>query len=532
MKNQKLSRDKMKFSRPILLFLNLVFVMILVGVVNIQWIIPVSEISQGHVLVDDGHGNVFAEEETLYTCGMHPQVIQDGPGICPICNMDLTPMKKKAGLQKSGSSSKEKKIKYWAAPMDPTYISDKPGKSPMGMDLVPVYEDGEPESDGNAIIIDPVVVQNMGVRVEQVKRGVISKNIRTIGDVEVAEDELSVVNLRFSGWLEKVFVEETGQYVRKGEKLFEIYSPELLTVQNELIQAISNSKGGVKGRHAQSSKRRLELFGIPDETINKIIKKNKATETITITAPQAGHVLHKNVVEGSYVKAGSDLYRIGNLDRIWILAEVYEHDVPWLKLGQKATIELSQQPGKLFEGTVSFIYPTLNKKTRTATVRIEISNKDLLLKPGMFATVRIEAQKKEDIVIVPTEAVIRTGERNVAFVTAELGKYKPREVVIGLAGDNRMLEIISGLKEGETVVVSGQFLFDSESQLQEAIQKLLEARLQKSQKTQHKDHDQKTPGDDKKDEDTYWTCSMHPTIVQDKPGNCPICGMDLVQKKK
>lgn len=530
MKSQKSLKNRKIF--PLFLFC-LVGAMIIIGVVDIQWFTPQSDGLREHISVDNSHGNVCAEDKTLYTCGMHPQVIQEGPGICPICNMDLTPLKKSSGAKKAAiPAHKEKKIKYWVAPMDPSYISQKPGKSPMGMDLVPVYEDRESENDGSTITIDPVVVQNMGVRVEQVRRGSIAKKIRTIGEVEVAEDEVSVVNLRFSGWLEKVFVEETGQYVRKGEKLFEIYSPELLTVQEELILAISNTSGGVKSRHAQSAKRRLELFGIPDGTIHTIIQENKASERITITASQSGYILHKNVVTGSYVKAGSDLYRIGNLDRIWILAEVYEYDVPWLKLGQKATVELSQQPGKVFEGTVSSIYPTLNKKTRTATVRLEIPNKDLLLKPGMFATVRIEAQKKENIVIVPTEAVIRTGERNVAFVTEESGKYKPREVVIGLAGDDRMLEIVSGLEEGERVVVSGQFLFDSESQLQEAIQKLLETRLQKSQKAETDDFESETMKTDKKDDEAYWTCPMHPQVIQDKPGSCPICGMDLVQKKK
>ncbi len=431
---------------------------------------------------------------------------------------------------------KKAKIKYWVAPMDPTYIRNEPGKSPMGMDLVPVYEDEDEKGSDNGgkkkrpktVKVDPVMVQDMGVRIEKAKKGTISRTVRSIGEIEVAEDQVSVVNLRFSGWIEKIYADQTGQQVRRGQALFSIYSPELVSAQKEYLIAYNTT--GKNSELARSAAQRVMLWDIPETVLEKVAKEQNVSRTMIIRAPRSGYILHKNVVEGARVVAGTDLYRIGNLKEIWVNTEVYEFDAPWIRTGQKATMELSYQQGKQFSGKVDYIYPTLNKKSRTLTVRLRFENPGIVLKPGMFATVRIQAQHKDDTLVIPTEAIIHTGQRQLVFVSTRIGRYEPREVTTGLVGDGHVTEILSGVQQGDEVVISGQFLLDSESQFQEAREKLLAARLQVKPGEDISTVASKNVDTD--DEDTFWTCSMHPQVIQDSPGTCPICGMDLVEKKK
>lgn len=486
------------------------------------------------MVLAQSHSESHESESKIYTCSMHPQIAEDAPGECPICGMTLV-RKMVGGTTNTPAQSanappeaenRERKIKHWIAPMDPTYISDKPGKSPMGMDLVPVYEDA---GGGSVVKIDPTVVQNMGVRIKRVEEGTIYRHVRTIGTVEVAEDQLSVVNLRYSGWIERLYVNETGVQVTKGQKLFDIYSPELVSAQEEYLMALRSS--GPSSPLAKSARARLSYWSIPQETLSQIEKQKTASATVTVVAPQTGYVLHKNVVQGSRVLAGVDLYRIGRLDRVWVNAEVYEFDAPWVQLGQRASMELSYVGGEPIEGTISYIHPTLNPKTRTLRVRLEFDNPELSLKPGMFATIEIEAQSKEGVVLVPAEAIIHSGTRQLVFVALELGRYEMREVTTGVVGDRYQTEVLSGLHEGERVVTSGQFLLDSESQLNEAVQKLLAKRLHSkdpaaSSQAGHGDASG-GPGDA---QDTYWTCGMHPQVVEEGPGTCPLCGMNLIEK--
>jgi len=452
-----------------------------------------------------------AVDAGLYTCGMHPQVVQEGPGSCPICGMDLTPMAAPGGGTASATDG-ERRIKYWVAPMDPTYIRDEPGKSPMGMDLVPVYEDELPGA-GSAVMIDPTVVQNMGVRTQRAEKTTVFRHLRTIGEVEVGEDEISVVNLRYSGWVERIRVDRTGDPVKRGQTLFEVYSPELVAAQEELLLALRTQ--GADSRLAKSARRKLELWDLSKRDVDGIVASGEVKRTFSVRAPRSGFVLHKNVVEGARVNAGQDLYRIGNLTRIWVTAEVYEFDAPWVELGQPAQMELSHQPGEVLEGKVAYIYPTLNEGSRTLTVRLEFDNPGIALKPGMFATVYIQYQKADDVLAIPTEAILHSGKRQLVFVDLGDGSFEPREVTTGLVGDRHVTEVTSGLREGERVVASGQFLIDSESQLQEAISKLLARRAGTTDDHDHGDLD-------------LWTCPMHPEIQQHEPGSCPICGMDLV----
>ncbi len=472
-----------------------------------------------------------SEEEQLYTCGMHPHVIQHGPGTCPICGMDLMPVKggggSSAAVANSGgttaapSATGERKIKYWQAPMDPTFIADKPGKSPMGMDLVPVYEDEAPEGTSNAVTIDPVVIQNMGVRVERAKRQTIYRHVRTIGEVEVGEDQISVVNLRFSGWVEKIYLDRTGDPVEKGEKLFDIYSPGLVAAQEEYLLALRAQ--GRDSELARSARRKLELWDLSKSDIEAVAKSRKVRRVMPIRSPRSGFVLNKSVVEGARIREGEDLYHIGDLSRIWVTADVYEYDAPWVEVGQPAQMELTYQKGSIVEGNVAYIYPTLNPKSRTLRVRLEFENPDYRLKPGMFATVYIQYRRRDEVLAIPSEAILHSGKRELVFVTKGDGRFEPREITTGLQGDRRLTEVLSGLEEGALVVTSGQFLIDSESQLQEAIQKMLARRSADG-------GDTSSTAAEMEMSEMLWSCPMHLEEISSEPGRCPLCGMDFEER--
>jgi len=387
------------------------------------------------------------------------------------------------------------------------------------MDLTPM----KPSAAGSVVTIDPVVVQNMGVRIAAVTRGSLSRHVRTIGEIEIAEDSQSVVNLRYSGWVEAIAVDQTGVEIRAGQRLFDIYSPELVSAQEEYLLALRS--GGPDGPLAASAHKRLENWDLSEQQIRAIADAGEAQRTVTIHAPSSGYVLHKNVVEGARISAGEDLYRIGDLASIWVLADVYEFDAPWIAEGQVATMELSFAPGETYAGHVSYVYPTLDERSRTLKVRLEFENPGLALRPGMFATVWIEAQRRDGVLMVPTEAILQRGDKQTVFVAEGEGHYRARNVTTGLSGDNRHTEVRSGLAEGEQVVVSGQFLLDSESQLQEAVDKLLHARLEAGHGGESKESDCCS----KEELASTWTCSMHPEVVEREAGDCPICGMDLVE---
>jgi Cu(I)/Ag(I) efflux system membrane fusion protein/cobalt-zinc-cadmium efflux system membrane fusion protein len=380
-----------------------------------------------------------------------------------------------------------KKIKYWAAPMDPTFIRNEPGKSPMGMDLVPVYEEaGEEKEPSSTIRIDPVTRQNMGVRLGRVEKKSLSKTIRTFGTITYDETGLYSVNTKFNGWIETLYVDFLGEPVDKGQPLFDIYSPDLLTAQQEYLIAIQQQKGlnSRDGKNARkgdnrlldASRTRLAYWDFTDEQIAQLATAGEIQKTITIFSPASGVVIKKNALKGHYVKAGEHQYEIADLSTVWVDVDIYEYELPWVHKGMPAEMELSYIPGKRYAGEVLFIYPYLDPKTRTARLRLSFANPGNQLKPGMYANIYLQNTLPGERLVVPQEAVIDSGVRKRVFVSRGKGKFEPRDVTIGAEGNDYQFEVIDGLAEGEEIVLSGQFMLDSESRLKEAIAKMLEVR--------------------------------------------------------
>lgn len=429
-----------------------------------------------------------------YTCGMHPMIIVDEPGSCPICGMDLTPMK--AETAGAVESSVEQKIKYWQAPMDPTYIRNEPGKSPMGMDLIPVYEN---QATGGAMIsIDPTTIQNMGVRTVGVVRGDLSRSIRTVGLISYEEPKQYVVNAKIAGWVEKLYVAETGQQVQKGQKLLEIYSPELFTAQQELLLARDNYNSlkdssfthivDSAKRLLNSSRKRLQLWDVSHEQITLLEKTGQVKKTITLFAQYNGIVTEKTVNEGMYVKPGMPLLNLADLSKVWVLADIYEYQLPWVKVGQSVRVELPYVKDRSLAGHINYLYPFVEPKTRTIKARIELDNANFELRPDMYVTVYLNGEQLNNALIIPQEAVLYSGEKQTVFVAQSGGRFEPRLVKTGLQGENGHIEILQGLFEGEQVVTSAQFMLDSESKLREAIQKMLNpSRAESPVKTEEDD---------------------------------------------
>lgn len=481
---------------------------------------------------------VPGSEKTFYTCGMHPQIVQDHPGDCPICGMKLRPVRKQSAVNstKQNSSPAGRKIKYYKSTMMPGEVRQTPGKESMGMEMAPVYEgEGEPA----AISVEAVTIQKMGVRTGLVTKGPLRHAIRTVGVIDTNETALADVTTKFRGWIEKLYVDSTGKQVKKGEPLFDIYSPDLYSAQNEYVLALN--QGGGAGMKA-SARMKLKLYDISEDQIAELEKTRQPQKTLRVNAPIDGIVLEKMVVQGQMVDAGTKLYRLADLGIVWVQSQIYEEDLPFLKLGQEAGVSLSYLPDRKFLGRVTYIYPTVDEKTRTARARMEFHNPGLFLKPGMFATVELRVELEPSALLVPDMAVLRSGETNTVFVALDGGRFEPRTVVLGARGEGDTYQVLSGLKEGERVVTSGQFLFDSESQLREAIQKMLNpsapATLAQAsgqmENTRVSTQPAFVPANQPAPSEYVcppeYECPMpeHMNIKYSHPGKCPICGMTLI----
>jgi membrane fusion protein, copper/silver efflux system len=358
------------------------------------------------------------------------------------------------------TASAEKKALYWVAPMDANYRRDKPGKSPMGMDLVPVYDDGGkgPDEGPGTIRISSDVINNLGVRTTRVSYKSLHTEINTVGYVTYDEDKLVHIHPRVQGWVEKLYVKAIGDPVKKNQPLYDIYSPELVNAQEELLLALDRKNS----RLISAAQNRLEALQLPILAIEQLKKTKKVQQNITFYAPQNGVVENLKIREGFFVKPGSTLMSIGDLSEVWVEAEVFERQAGQVKMGTPITMTLDYMPGKTWQGEVDYIYPTLDAKTRTVKVRLRFKNESGEFKPNMFAQIAIHTTGDESALLIPKEALIRTGNQDRVVLALGEGSFKSVAVTVGRF-DSESVEILAGLSEGEKIVTSAQFLLDSES---------------------------------------------------------------------
>lgn len=369
---------------------------------------------------------------------------------------------------KSGSQlSKEKEILYWAAPMDANYRRDKPGKSPMGMDLVPVYADEGDTDDQATVRINPSVEQNLGVRTQAAQIRPLFRRIEATGYVGFDESRLSQISMRTEGWVERLLVETEGERVEKGQLLFEFYSPQLVNAQKEYIQARRRNDR----RLLAAAEAKLLALGMVKSGMERLSKSGKVSNTIQILAPQDGIVTNLNAREGMFIKPASEVMSLVDLSSVWLQAEVFESQADWVARGQSAEARLNYMPGEVFSGRVDYVYPVLNPTTRTLQVRLRFKNPDGRLKPNMYARVTIYGKTRPSALSIPREALIRGPDTDRVVVALGGGKYQVREIMRGIESGN-WVEIIAGLKEGDEVVTSAQFLIDSEASLHGSVLRL------------------------------------------------------------
>lgn len=364
------------------------------------------------------------------------------------------------------AADNEREILYWVAPMDSNYRRDKPGKSPMGMKLVPVYAD-EAGGNGSGVSIAPEMLQNLGVRTAVAERSRLWRGINTVGYVDYDESRVSHIHLRTEGWIEHLVAHSEGERVRKGEKLLSLYSPDLVNAQEEFVQALNNGNKGL----IRASRERLIALGIPPDQVKQLEKSRKVEQTISIYSPQDGVVSRLMVRHGMYVTPDKQVMSLADLSSIWLLAEIFESQADWVRVGQPAEVKLAFLPGRTWEGTVEYIYPSLDPKTRTLKARLRFDNPDEALKPNMYADVKIFGGSKENVIVIPVEALIRTGREQRVVVSLGAGRFESRTVTAGIeSGD--WVEILEGIEPGDTVVTSGQFLIDSEASLKASMTRM------------------------------------------------------------
>ncbi|MFM2583258.1 efflux RND transporter periplasmic adaptor subunit [Vibrio campbellii] len=349
---------------------------------------------------------------------------------------------------------------YWVAPMDPNYKRDKPGKSPMGMDLIPVYAEdlsGEKSAPGT-ITIDPSVENNLGVKTAKVTLEKLSPRIETVGYIAFDESHLWQTNVRVAGWVEKLYINAVGEKVKKGDVLFTLYSPELVKAQEELLNAYRTGRQGlVKG-----ATERLVTLGVDRAQIKSVTRSGKASQTIEIKAPADGVIASLNVREGGYLSPAQAVISAGPLDNVWVDAEVFERQAHWMKAGSQATMTLDAIPGNEWQGVVDYVYPILDPKTRTLRVRLKFPNPNGELKPNMFANIALQPVTDDAVLTIPKSSVIRSGGMTRVVLAEGDGKYRSARIEVGREAGEQ-IEVLQGLKQDDKIVTSAHFMLDSES---------------------------------------------------------------------
>lgn len=397
------------------------------------------------------------EKEILYwVAPMDPDYRRDEPGKSPM-GMDLVPV--------YAEEQKEPEILYWVAPMDPAYRRDEPGKSPMGMDLVPVY--AKSEKSDNAIHISSNVEQSLGVRTSKAERRSLWRKVEATGYVGFDETLVSQINMRTEGWIEKLLIKNVGERVKKGQSLFEFYSPQLVNAQKEYVQ----SKRRNDARLLAASREKLLALGMVETDIQRLANTSKVSNTIQILAPQDGTITSLNVKEGIFVRPATEVMSLADLSSVWLQAEVFESQADWVTELQSAEARLNYMPGEVFSGRVDYVYPVLDPKTRTLQVRLRFDNPGERMKPNMYARVTIFGKPHPGALSIPREALIRGQDVDRVVVALGDGNYTIHEVMTGIESGGWQ-EIIAGLEVGDEVVTSAQFLIDSEASLAGSIQRL------------------------------------------------------------
>jgi len=455
---------------------------------------------------DHAQHQAVGDEIDHYTCSMHPSVHQPGPGTCPICGMKLIPVTKRQ------------------------------------------------QAEG-LVLIDEGRRQLIGVRTAPVVAGPMERTFRALGRVAYDESSFVDVNLKVSGWITKLVVNQTGQRVTRGQTLFMLYSPDLYSAQQDFFLASRGASTGtlptdVPNRLQQlglAARKRLSLLGLNEAQINKIAAGSEPLDTIPITSPASGYVIEKNVVEGASVEASTRLFRIAALDKVWVEADVYEEDLSRVHAGQSAQVTLDYLPDHAYAGTVAYVYPDLTPETRTGKIRVELKNAALLLRPGMYARVELSSSLG-DRLQVPTSAVVYTGPRRLVFVDVGEGRFKPQEVRVGTES-NGLFEVLDGLKAGDMVATSGVFLIAAEARISTAATywdkasapsgpdlppsnpPRMDPNMEMPDKAEHPTNharltEKHTPPPSKA---AVYSCPMHPEVRSAVPGKCPKCGMDLVR---
>lgn len=438
-----------------------------------------------------------------YTCSMHPSVKQQTPGKCPICGMDLIAVTKA-------------------------------------------------QQEQGVVLIDEGRRQLIGVRTGTVIEGPMQRSFRAVGHVTYDESAMTDVTLKVGGFITKLFVSRTGQHVSKGQPLFSLYSPDLYSAEQDFLLAYQGAptstatSGGATRLEmlSKASRQRLHLLGMSDAQIDGVAKKGVPSESITIPSPASGFVIEKDVVEGASVEAGMRLYRIAALSKVWVEAEVYEADLSHVRVGQRAAVSLDYLPGKSYDAKVSYIYPYLNPEARTGRVRVELANKELELRPGMYASVSLSSDLAPRVQ-VPAAAVVYTGPRRLVFIDQGEGRFRPQEVQVGTEA-NGMYEVLSGLAAGDRVATSGVFLIAAEARISTAAKywdkapedsdtqatavppSAPSAPLPKPPEMKQPAPTPRAAASKPTPDATVYTCPMHPEVRQSTPGKCPKCGMDLV----
>jgi len=430
-------------------------------------------------------GNMPADTSTaengrkvlLYRNPMNPAITSPAPAKDEM-GMDYIPVY-------AEEPKKEKKILFYRNPMNPAITSPVPAKDEMGMDYIPVFaEAADAAGPAGMVSIDPTTVQNIGVRTAKAESRTLSRHIRTIGRIDYDEERLALLYPKVEGWIEKLYINKTGEPVKKDTILLEIYSPQLVASQEEYLLALKNRdtlksssfedirQGAVS--LLEAARERLTLLDVPEHQIRDLERTRKIKKTLHIHSPFTGVITHIGARQGQYITPQTELYRIADLSRVWVYVDVYEDDLAWVRVGDQAEMRVTALPEQAFQGKVAAVYPYLEAKTRTVRVRLEFSNRALDLKPDMYANVVLHASRQVDAITVPSEAVVRSGAREIVFVVKAPGKFAPRQIKPGISSEGQV-QVLEGLAPGEEVVVSAQFLIDSESKLREAVAKMLEA---------------------------------------------------------